>query len=127
MDLDWINGQDVELEKEARKCNTKEELRALANKKGIKLTEDELDKIFYFLHQQGLSEDELDLVAGGSQKIQRKKTINAENKYSPSQITADGIDLLTEDEANAALVSGEELFLDPNSNQWYRVFKGAHR
>ena len=94
----------------------------MAKKKGIKLTEDELDKIFYFLHQQGLSEDELDLVAGGSQKMQRKKTIKIENKYSPSQITADDIEPLTEDEANAALVSGEELFLDPNSNQWYRVF-----
>lgn len=125
MDLDWINGQDVELEEEARKCNTKEELRALAKKKGIKLTEDELDKIFYFLHQRELGEDELDLVAGGSkkqEKIQRKETIKAQNKYSPSELTMDGMDPLTEDEANAALTNGEKLFLDPNSNQWYRAF-----
>lgn len=124
MDLDWINGQDVELEEEARKCNTKEELRALAKKKGIKLTEDELEEIFYFLHQQELSEDELDLVAGGSkkqEKRQRKETIKAQNKYSPSEITAGSIEILTDAEADAALINGENLYLDPNSNQWYRL------
>lgn len=125
MDLDWLNGQDVELEQEARKCNTKEELRALAKKKGIKLTEDELDEIFYFLHQRELGEDELDLVAGGSQKQekrQRKETIKAQNEYLPSEITADNIQPLTDDEANNALINGENVFLDPNSNQWYRIF-----
>lgn len=118
MNLAWIHERKPELEEEARKCKTKDELQQLAIKNGIKLTDKELNNLFNFFHREELVEDELDLVAGGSNKRQ----VRFENKYTPSQITADNIVFLTNEEANKALENGEKnLYLDPNSSKWYKL------
>ena len=67
----------IELIENAKKCSSVEELLAIAEKNGMKLTEEEAKAYFDRLHPQTgeLADDELDNVAGGGCYTRIDKTV----------------------------------------------------
>ena len=67
----------IELIENAKKCSSVEELLAIAEKNGMKLTEEEAKAYFDRLHPQTgeLADDELDNVAGGACYARIDKTV----------------------------------------------------
>lgn len=89
MDLNKIDGELMELSK---KCKNEEELKKLAEERGIKLNKSELHQAFTFLNQDGeLNEDMLENVAGGAAK---------------TEVVASKFTLLTDEQAVKAINKG---------------------
>ncbi len=96
MDLSKIDGELIELSK---KCKNEEELKKLAEKKGIKLSKNELHQAFTFLNQdEELNEDMLENVAGGAAK---------------KEVVASDFTKLTDEQALKAIDKGQKvIYLD---------------
>ncbi len=96
MDLNKIDGELIELSK---KCKNEEELKKLAEKKGIKLSKNELHQAFTFLNQdEELNEDMLENVAGGAAK---------------KEVVASDFTKLTDEQALKAIDKGQKvIYLD---------------
>lgn len=96
MDLNKIDGELMELSK---KCKNEEELKKLAEKKGIKLSKNELHQAFTFLNQdEELNEDMLENVAGGAAK---------------KEVVASDFTKITDEQALKAIDKGQKvIYLD---------------
>ncbi len=96
MDLNKIDGELMELSK---KCKNEEELKKLAEKKGIKLSKNELHQAFTFLNQdEELNEDMLENVAGGAAK---------------KEVVASDFTKITDEQALKAIDKGQNvIYLD---------------
>lgn len=96
MDLNKIDGELMELSK---KCKNEEELKKLAEKKGIKLSKNELHQAFTFLNQdEELNEDVLENVAGGAAK---------------KEVVASDFTKITDEQALKAIDKGQKvIYLD---------------
>lgn len=96
MDLNKIDGELIGL---LKKCKNEEELKKLAEKKGIKLNKSELRQAFTFLNQdEELNEDMLENVAGGAAK---------------KEVVASDFTKITDEQALKAIDKGQKvIYLD---------------
>ena len=96
MDLNKIDGELIGL---LKKCKNEEELKKLAEKKGIKLSKNELHQAFTFLNQdEELNEDMLENVAGGAAK---------------KEVVASDFTKITDEQALKAINKGQKvIYLD---------------
>ena len=96
MDLNKIDGELIGL---LKKCKNEEELKKLAEKKGIKLSKNELHQAFTFLNQyEELNEDMLENVAGGAAK---------------KEVIASDFTKITDEQALKAIDKGQKvIYLD---------------
>lgn len=96
MDLNKIDGELMELSK---KCKNEEELKKLAEERGIKLNKSELHQAFTFLNQdEELNEDMLENVAGGAAK---------------KEVVASDFTKITDEQALKAINEGKKvIYLD---------------
>lgn len=96
MDLNKIDGELIGL---LKKCKNEEELKKLAEERGIKLNKSELRQVFTFLNQdEELNEDMLENVAGGAAK---------------KEVVASDFTKLTDEQALKAIDKGQKvIYLD---------------
>lgn len=96
MDLNKIDGELMELSK---KCKNEEELKKLAEERGIKLNKSELHQAFTFINQdEELNEDMLENVAGGAAK---------------KEVVASDFTKITDEQALKAINKGQKvIYLD---------------
>lgn len=96
MDLNKIDGELIGL---LKKCKNEEELKKLAEERGIKLNKSELRQVFTFLNQdEELNEDMLENVAGGAAK---------------KEVVASDFTKITDEQALKAIDKGQKvIYLD---------------
>lgn len=96
MDLNKIDGELIGL---LKKCKNEEELKKLAEERGIKLSKNELHQAFTFLNQdEELNEDMLENVAGGAAK---------------KEVVASDFTKITDEQALKAIDKGQKvIYLD---------------
>ena len=96
MDLNKIDGELIGL---LKKCKNEEELKKLAEERGIKLNKSELHQVFTFLNQdEELNEDMLENVAGGAAK---------------KEVVASDFTKITDEQALKAIDKGQKgIYLD---------------
>lgn len=120
--IDFVKN-NPELLKRAKACSSKEEFISLAKKNNVSFEDMSLDSAYNFLNKgtDELGEDALEVVAGGSSKMESKIKNEIKEAVDPSKKIGD-LQEISQGEAEGLLGSGSKsVFLDDKTLKWYKL------
>ncbi|MDQ5983689.1 MAG: hypothetical protein RUMPE_00715 [Eubacteriales bacterium SKADARSKE-1] len=120
--IDFVKN-NPDLLKKAKACSTKEEFISLAKLNNVHFEDMSLETAYDFLNEgtDELREDALEVVAGGSGKIENKLRSSIKEAADPSKKTGN-FQEVSPTEAENLLGSGSKgVFLDDKTLKWYKL------